>query len=173
MSTEPECWLRGPLPGVSGALMPAAHALLQTLEDVERVCAGLTDDELWESPGGAAPIGFHLMHLDGSTDRLLTYARGERLTTAQKSALAAEGQPPRAGASELLARLRARFDNALAQLRATPDGILHETRTVGRAALPTTVLGLLFHAAEHSQRHAGQIVTTAKVVRRRSREIPT
>ena len=76
--------------------MPAAHALLQTLEDAEHWTSGLTDDQIWTAPNGAASIGFHLMHLAGSTDRLLTYARGAVLDAAQKAALAAEKDPPRA-----------------------------------------------------------------------------
>jgi uncharacterized damage-inducible protein DinB len=161
----PEFWLRGPVDGVHPALMPAAHAFLQTLEDVERAAADLSNEQLWLSPGGASPIGFHLMHLSGSTDRLLTYARGETLTDPQKAAFKAESNPPPADAESLLSDLRRSFEAAMAQLRATPPSSLHDARAVGRAALPTTVLGLLFHAAEHSQRHAGQIVTTARVVR--------
>jgi uncharacterized damage-inducible protein DinB len=163
--STPEFWLRGPVDGVAPTLMPAAHAFLQTLEDVELATADLSNEQLWLSPGGAASIGFHLMHLSGSTDRLLTYARGERLSEAQKAAFTAESHPSPADAAALLSDLRKSFDAALAQLRATSPASMHEARAVGRAALPTTVLGLLFHAAEHSQRHAGQVVTTAKVVR--------
>jgi uncharacterized damage-inducible protein DinB len=163
--STPEFWLRGPVEGVHPALMPAAHAFLQTLEDVERAAADLSNEQLWLSPGGAASIGFHLMHLSGSTDRLLTYARGELLSDAQKAAFKAESAPPPADAASLLADLRRSFDAALTQLRATPPSSIHDARAVGRAALPTTVLGLLFHAAEHSQRHAGQVVTTARVIR--------
>jgi uncharacterized damage-inducible protein DinB len=164
-SAPPEYWLRGPIADVDPILMPAAHALLQTVEDVERAVAGMTADQLWQAPGGAAAIGFHLMHLSGATDRLLTYARGERLNDGQKAALAAENNPPRRDASALLAEFRATVDPALAQIRATSVALALEPRTVGRAALPTTVLGLLFHAAEHSQRHAGQVITTAKILR--------
>jgi hypothetical protein len=145
--------------------MPAAHALLQTVEDAEQAAANLTIDQIWLAPGGAASIGFHLMHLSGATDRLLTYARGERLNDAQKAALAAEKHPPRTDAAPLLAELRRTIDAALDQIRATPPASIHDARPVGRAGLPTTVLGLIFHAAEHSQRHAGQLVTTAKIVR--------
>jgi hypothetical protein len=163
--STPEFWLRGPVDGVPPALMPAAHAFLQTLEDVERATADLTNEQWWLSPGGAAPIGFHVMHLAGSTDRLLTYARGEMLTDAQKAAFRAESSPSTVDTASLLADLGRSFDAAMAQLRATPPSSLYDARVVGRAALPTTVIGLLFHAAEHSQRHAGQIVTMAKVVR--------
>jgi uncharacterized damage-inducible protein DinB len=106
-----------------------------------------------------------MLHLAGSTDRLLTYARGERLSPEQKAALAAEEAPPLLSASDLIVQLRSAIDRTLAHFRQVPVESLYEPRTVGRAALPTTVIGLLFHAAEHSQRHAGQIVTTARVVR--------
>jgi DinB family protein len=163
--TAPEFWLRGPIEGVPPPLMPAAHALLQTLEDVEHAVAGLTLDQLWLAPGGAASIGFHLIHLSGSTDRLLTYARGLSLNDEQKAAIGREKHPPRTEAAPLLADFRRTVEAALAQIRATPPESLADARAVGRAGLPTTVLGLIFHAAEHSQRHAGQVVTTAKVVR--------
>jgi len=166
MSTQPEVWLRGPIAGVDPLLVPAAHALMQTLEDAERETAHLSVEDLWRQAGDAAPIGFHLRHLAGSTDRLLTYARGERLNDAQRAALAAEKSPgdPPADATSLLDGLRHTIDQAIAQLRSTQVSALSEPRTVGRAAVPTTVLGLLFHAAEHSQRHAGQIATTVRAL---------
>src|SRR5687767_4473814 len=144
---QPEVWLRGPVEGISPMLQPAAHALLQTIEDVERVVADLPDDQMWITPGEAASIGFHLFHLAGSTDRLLTYARGESLTDAQRARLQAEKDPVRVDADTLLADLRTSVDQAIAQLRSTRDASLGDTRSIGRAALPTTVLGLLFHAA--------------------------
>jgi uncharacterized damage-inducible protein DinB len=164
---QPDVWLRGPVPGVPALLMPVAHALLQTVEDVERAAAGLSVEEIWLRPGGAAAIGFHLKHLAGATDRLFTYARGESLTEAQRAVLAAEREPadPPERADTLLAAVRAVVDRAIDQLRRTPEAELGERRAIGRAALPTTVVGLLVHAAEHAQRHAGQVVTTAKIVR--------
>jgi uncharacterized damage-inducible protein DinB len=165
MDTYVEVWLRGPVPGVDPALMPAAHALLQTVEDVERAAGDLSTEQLWSRPGGAASVGFHILHLAGSTDRLLTYARGERLNDAQKAALASESSPPPADVAWLLANLRRIFDAALAQIRDTPASTLYDARPVGRGMLPTTVIGLIFHAAEHAQRHAGQLVTTVKMLR--------
>jgi uncharacterized damage-inducible protein DinB len=161
-----ELWLSGPIEGVDPLLMPAAHALLQTMEDVTAATADLSVEELWQKPGTAAPVGFHLKHLTGSTDRLLTYARGERLNDAQKAALADEKSAgtPLTDAATLLATLRATIDAALEQLRATDPGLLANQMQVGRSAT-STVLGLIFHAAEHSQRHAGQIVTTVKILR--------
>ncbi len=166
VGAQPEVWLRGPVPGVDPLLMPAAHALLQTMEDAQAATSDLSVEELWTKPGTAAPVGFHLKHLAGATDRLLTYARGERLNDAQRAALADETSAgtPLADAATLLARLRSTIDAAIDQLRATPASALQEPRQVGRSAA-STVLGLIFHAADHSQRHAGQIVTTVKMVR--------
>ncbi|MBA3341423.1 MAG: DinB family protein [Gemmatimonadaceae bacterium] len=136
------------------------------LEEVERAVSGLTKEQLWLAPGGAASCGFHLMHLAGSTDRLFTYARGEGLSDTQRAALAAERTPdPRPTLDALLAGWRAAVDRGLRQLAGTDHVTLLDPRLVGKAQLPSTALGLLFHAAEHAQRHAGQIVTTAKVVR--------
>jgi DinB superfamily len=167
VSYEPEVWLKGPVAGVPSALQPAAHALLQTIEDVRHSLEGFSEDDVWVTPGGAASIGFHLIHLVGSTDRLCTAARGERLNDTQKAARDAEKTPPspRPPLAALIDRVAAELNAAVDQLRATDPAMLGDARPVGRAGLPTTVGGLLFHAAEHSQRHAGQIVTTAKIVR--------
>jgi hypothetical protein len=163
----PEVWLRGPVEGYAAELQPVVHALLQAVEDVEAATADLTPAQIWTTPGGAASVGFHVKHLAGALDRLFTYARDEGLSAAQKTVLATEGEPgtPPATAADLLAQLRAGVEVALAQLRRTPVADLAVARGVGRARLPTTVLGLLFHAAEHSTRHAGQVITTAKIVR--------
>ncbi|HLT45940.1 MAG TPA: DinB family protein [Rubricoccaceae bacterium] len=165
-SPLPEVWLRGPVPGVAPALQPVAHALLQAREDVERLALPLTPEELWQMPGGAASIGFHLRHMAGSLDRLLTYARGEALTEAQRAALAVEKDvTPEVDAGALVAEVHAAIDRALEQVRRTPEAALDAPRAVGRAGLPSTVRGLLAHAAEHTARHAGQISTTVRVVR--------
>ena len=163
----PGPWLRGPVEGISDALQPVAHAFIAAREDVVAPLAGLSAAQIWAQPGGAASIGFHLMHVTGSTDRLLTYARGAALTDQQKAAMAAEKTPPepRPTAEELLKAWDAAVDRALKQIGETKDGELDTPRLVGRAQLPSTVRGLLYHAAEHAARHAGQVVTTAKVVR--------
>lgn len=163
-SSAPEVWLRGPLPEYAPLLMPIAHALLQAREDVERVAMEATAEALWQRPGEAASAGYHLQHLGGSLDRLLTYARGEALDEAQRAALMQEGTPGASG-SALVPAVLAQIDRALDQLRHTPVESLVEVREVGRARLPSTVLGLLFHAAEHTTRHVGQLITTLKVVR--------
>jgi len=164
---KPEAWLRGPLPGIPEPLQPVAHALTAAREDVAAAVADLGPAQVWARPGGAASIGFHLLHLAGSTDRLLTYARGEALSESQRAALAAEQTllEPHPSADDLLRAWHAGVDRALRQLAQTPETALGSPRVVGRAQLPSTVRGLLFHAAEHAQRHVGQIVTTAKIIR--------
>lgn len=167
-----EAWLRGPLEGVDPYLMPAAHAFVQAREEMERATGGLSVEDLWVKPGGAASIGFHLRHVAGSIDRLLTYARGEMLNDAQREYLITEDEPgnPPDDATTLLALVRNAVDHALETIRATKREDLLLPREVGRARLPSNVIGLLFHAAEHTQRHAGQIVTTAKIVQGLARE---
>jgi hypothetical protein len=163
----PEVWLRGALPDIPGALQPVAHSLLQCREEVAAAVPGLTAEQIWTSPFGAASIGFHLRHAAGSLDRLFTYARGEGLSPAQHAALAHEGAAdlaPHPG-PRLVAAFHDAVEAALAQLRATDEATLYEFRGVGRARLPSTVIGLLFHGAEHTQRHIGQLVTTARIVR--------
>jgi uncharacterized damage-inducible protein DinB len=161
-----EAWLRGPVEGVDAFLQPAAHALVQAREEIARVASGLSPDALWARPNTAASVGFHLRHLAGSLDRLLTYARGGQLDDRQRAALAREGEPgtPNDDGARLVQQAHAAIDAALAQIRATRREDLLEPRSVGRAGLPSTVLGLIFHAVEHTTRHVGQAITTAKIV---------
>lgn len=162
-----EPWLRGPVPGVDAYLQPAAHALVQASEDLERATSDLSPDELAMRPGGAASVAFHLRHVAGSIDRLLTYTRGVPLSDAQRRVLVAEstgGNAP-GDAADLISQVRAAITGAIDTMRATPRDALLESRAVGRRGLPSTVLGLIFHVAEHTQRHTGQAIVTAKVVR--------
>ena len=159
-----EVWLRGALPGIPAELMPVVHSLLQVREELETVVPSVSGEQLWVRPGGAASIGFHLKHLAGSLDRLLTYARGDMLTPAQVAFLDTEEMEGPETPAHLLRRALEAIDGGLTQIRATGIDTLNQARRVGRAGLPSTVLGLLFHAAEHSQRHAGQLVTTIRVV---------
>jgi hypothetical protein len=164
--TKPEVWLRGPIAGIAPLLQPVAHSLLQCREEVQSSIMGMTSEQIWSRPGGAAAIGYHIQHAIGSLDRLFTYARGEMLSDAQSAALAAERVPDPALSSgeQLGSAFGAAVDRALDQLRAADESTLLDARAVGRARLPSTVLGLLFHAAEHTQRHVGQAVTTAKIL---------
>ncbi|GHA54913.1 DinB family protein [Pontibacter akesuensis] len=165
--TKPEVWLTGPLPDMPALLQPVAHALLQAREEVNELLQGFPEDLLWEKPAGVASVGFHLQHLKGVLDRLFTYARGEALTRAQLASLKAEGQAidQQRPVNFLVEAFNAQVHEALEQLRSTAEHTLKESRVVGRAQLPSTVLGLLVHAAEHTQRHVGQLLVTARVLR--------
>jgi uncharacterized damage-inducible protein DinB len=165
MAARDEAWLRGPINGVAPVLLPVAHALTQASEDIEASASGLTPEQLWAAPGGAASVGFHLRHIAGSIDRLLTYARGSQLNGTQRGVLAAEGERSSADARVLILEAQQAIGTALQALRDTPESSIFEARKVGRNGLPSTVLGLLVHIAEHTQRHTGQIITTAKIVR--------
>jgi uncharacterized damage-inducible protein DinB len=163
---RPEAWLRGPVPGVSVELQPVAHALIQAMEDVRALSEELDREALWSEPGGAASVGFHLRHMAGSLDRLLTYARGEPLSEEQRATLKEEKEPsPDVEAGTLLGIAEGVIAQALDQLRNTRQDELDAPRAVGRAALPSSVRGLLHHAGEHTARHAGQVSTTVRVVR--------
>jgi len=164
---EPEVWLRGPVEGVPALLQPVAHGLLQCRDEMRRHLAGLTVPQLAERPGGAASIEYHVRHASGSLDRLFTYARGEPLSDAQRAELASEGHASGATTDDLLRLFDDAVTHALHQLRTTPESTLTERREVGRARLPSTVIGLLSHAAEHTQRHTGQVATTARIIRGR------
>ena len=163
----PEVWLRGPIIRIPALLQPVAHSLVQSREDVAAILPAVSLEHLWTRPGGAASAGFHARHAAGALDRLFTYARGEPLSSAQRHALLTEATPdaPKEDGATLSAALAAAVDQALEQLRNTSETTLLESRLVGRAQLPSNVLGLLFHAAEHTLRHTGQLITTVKVVR--------
>jgi uncharacterized damage-inducible protein DinB len=165
MATQPEVWLRGPLADVPALVQPVAHALMQAREEVYALMADFPDALLWMQPAGVASVGFHLRHLSGVLDRLLTYARQESLTGIQLAYLASEsGLTNLATGAELVHAFDDHVDQALAQLRMTDPTTLTDFRGVGRAALPSTVLGLLTHAAEHTMRHVGQLWVTVRVV---------
>ena len=166
MNPQPEVWLRGPVEGFEPLLMPAVHALLQAREDVEGLVESVPAEHVWQRPGSAASVGFHVRHIGGALDRLLTYARGEILSAAQKAAARSEREPgePAQSLREVAAGAYASIELALDQLRATSREALLVPKKVGRAGLPSTTLGLIFHAAEHCTRHAGQAISTAKIL---------
>lgn len=163
-----EIWLRGPIAGVPALLQPVAHALLQAREEVNAAMQDFPVALVNERPAGVASVGFHLQHLAGVLDRLLTYARQQSLTDGQLAAFHAE-VPPLGIEDEDVRMLVQKFgdtvDKALVQLMATDEATLTEVRHVGRARVPSTHLGLLVHAAEHTTRHLGQLLVTAKWVR--------
>ena len=170
VSNAPEVWLRGPLPDVPPLLQPVAHALLQAREEVDTLMEDFPDAQLWERPasrtgGPVASVGFHLQHLTGVLDRLFTYTRAESLSVSQLAALAQEGKPTAespVSTVDLVRQFDEQVDRSIAQLRLTDEQTLTDGRTVGRAQLPSTVIGLLVHAAEHTTRHVGQLLVTVR-----------
>ena len=163
---ETEWWQRGPIDGVPAALQPVAHILLQTCESVHELTDGLTVEQFNARPAGVASVAFHVRHIPGVIDRLFTYARGDSLNTAQFEALRKEGDPLAEGdISPALAAIDARVDAAIAELKTIDPSTLGDFRGVGRAKLPSTVIGCLVHGAEHAMRHVGQLSVTARVSR--------
>lgn len=161
-----EAWLRGPMPNIPTLLQPVAHALVQSGEEVEKLMLGFPDEKLWSRPADVASVGFHLQHFVGVLDRLFTYARGESLSEDQMQYLKSEGVPgePALTVSELVARFKDQIKKSLVQLETTSEESLSQPVGVGRKKLPSTVLGLLFHAAEHTQRHTGQLLVTVRIL---------
>ena len=163
---DTEAWQRGPVAGFEPLLMPVVHALLQVQEDLQRLAATVPQEAVWQRPGGAASIAFHVSHTGGALDRLFTYARGDALSDAQRAAARAEGQAGDSPAplTTLIASVNDTIERAFDQLRVTTAASLLDERKVGRAGLPSNVIGRLFHAAEHATRHVGQAITTAKIL---------
>lgn len=161
-----EVWMRGPIPAIPSLLQPVAHAILQAQEEVEVIVNNLPEHLLWVRPAGVASVGFHLQHLSGVLDRLFTYARGESLSTEQLECLALESIDYQENVSvvSLVARFNQQVEAAINQLKNTSEATLIETRFLGRKKIPTTQLGLLFHASEHTQRHLGQLLVTVRVL---------
>lgn len=159
----PEPWLRGTLTEVPAVQRAVLHALELAKEDLERWCDGLSDAELNARPGGIAPVAFHIKHIARSMDRLLTYAEGNQLSAEQISQMKGE-MDPASNKNELMAALVVAFAKSGKRIRAFQVDQLEEARAVGRKELPTSVGGLLVHVADHTLRHVGQAITTAKVV---------
>jgi uncharacterized damage-inducible protein DinB len=162
-SKRPEPWLRGSLTDIPVLTRAVLHALDLASEDIERWCASLSDEELNARPASVAPVAFHLRHIIRSADRLLTYAEGRQLSPEQIAALKTELD---AGATKekLFEEFRAGIQRAADRVRAFSPPQFDEPRKVGKLQLPTTVGSLLIHVADHTQRHVGQAITTAKIV---------
>lgn len=160
-SIEP--WMRGPLTGIEPLVQPLFFSFTQVREDLARFTEGITQQQLWHRAGSLPSLGFHLRHLAGSVERLTTYLMNESLT-AEQLAFLKEESTPGATLAELLAGVDASLSATESRLRSIDPATIHEPRHIGRKLLPTTVLGLLVHLAEHTQRHLGQAITTAKLV---------
>ena len=159
-----EPWLRGPLFGVHPYVAPTLHAYAQAREDLARWTEGLTDAQIWSRPHGIAPAGFHLRHIAGSVERLTTYLRGEQLTRQQLEAVAHE-MDPGPGRLALLTEVNTALENSERIIRSLDSSTLADPRTVGRKHFPATVIGLVVHLAEHTQRHVGEFIVTVKLSR--------
>jgi uncharacterized damage-inducible protein DinB len=165
MSTNPytEPWLRGTYSDVPAAARAVLHALDLALDDIAKWTAGLSDAEVRSAPLGLTPIAYHLRHIARSTDRILTYAEGNQLTAEQFAALKAESAGEESLA-ELIAEVEVSFSNAADRIRVLATADLNTPRFVGRKQLPTSIGGALIHVADHTQRHVGQVITTAKAL---------
>ena len=160
-----EFWLSGPIPNIPSLLQPVAHAILQARREIEEALAAFPSTALWEQPKGVASVGFHLRHIPGVLDRLFTYARGEQLNEQQLNYLKQESVPDITITTEgLLKRLSEQVDASLQQLKGTDPATIIEARGVGRKQIPSNVIGLLFHAAEHTMRHTGQLLVTVRML---------
>jgi len=162
--SQPEPWLRGTHGELPAVIRAALHALELAHEDIQRWCGELSDDELNARPAGLPSVAFHVNHICGSLDRLLTYAEGRELDENQLSMVDREVEFRSYGPIlfRQLAQTLARSED---RLRAFTEGDLQQPRFVGRRRLPTSLGGLLVHIADHTQRHVGQAITTARIVR--------
>ncbi|MEO8275025.1 MAG: DinB family protein [Thermoanaerobaculia bacterium] len=163
---DTEWWQRGPIAGIPAVLQPVAHILLQAEESARELTDGLTLAQWNARPAGVASVAFHVRHVAGVIDRLFTYARGNALSPEQFASIRLEGaEMDSAGIAAALDALSTRVASAVGELRTIDPAILGDFRGVGRARLPSTVIGCLVHGAEHSMRHIGQLSVTVRVVR--------
>ena len=160
---QPEPWLRGPIAGIHPLVMPVFSSYAQVREDLRAHTAGISESQVWQSVAGHS-LGFQLKHMAGSVDRLTTYLLGRQLEAGQLSFLKQESQPP-GTLDELLQLVEQSLRRSEDELRHINAASLYAARNVGRRALPTSVIGLIVHLAEHTQRHLGQAIVIAKILR--------
>ena len=149
------------VPAVGRAVL---HALELALEDLKKWISDLTDAEIHAQPFGLMPVARHLRHIARSTDRILTYAEGNQLSDEQLRALKSENNGEES-LGALLIEVESSFRNAAERIRALASSDLEVHRSIGRKQLPASAGGALIHVADHTQRHVGQVVTTAKVLK--------
>ena len=160
-----EPWLRGPISDVHPLLAPVLYAFRHAREDLAKWTKDLSNEQLAATPHGAGSISFHMHHIAGSTGRLMTYVQGRQLTPEQLAVIETENRP--GTREELLSQLDLAFSRAEQVVRGLDPSTLAQPRTVGRKLLPTTVIGLLTHIAEHTMRHTGEAIVVARAVTRR------
>ena len=162
-----EVWMRGPISGLIPLLQPVAHAILQAREEVNLMMIDFPNELIWERPNAVASVAFHLQHLSGVLDRLFTYANNQILNEDQLELLALEADSTQLlTVKGLLIRINNQVNKALTQLKNIEEKTLLEPRSIGRKQIPTNQLGLLFHAAEHTQRHVGQLLVTVRMLKK-------
>jgi len=167
MDDKREVWQRGPIENVPALLQPVAHALLQAREEIYDIMLDFPEDLIWEKPGGVASPAFHLQHLTGVLDRLFTYAKEHVLTDEQLYSLSIEGDKEKTpfDLSAMLESFHKQVDLCINELKKTNVDMLTNRREIGRKKIPTTLIGLYFHAAEHTMRHIGQLLVTARIIK--------
>lgn len=167
MESKREVWQRGPVENVPALLQPVGHAILESREEVHQIMENFPEELLWDKPAGVASPAFHLQHIAGVIDRLFTYARKELLTEDQMHSLSLEGNREKTLLSmhQLIIQLDKQIDVDIEELKKVKEDSLTEVRGVGRKQIPTTLIGLYFHAAEHSMRHIGQLLVTVRVLK--------
>lgn len=162
-----EVWMRGPIAGLIPLLQPVAHAILQAREEVNLMMIDFPNELIWERPNNIASVAFHLQHLSGVLDRLFTYANNQILNEEQLELLALESDSTQfLTVKGLLTRFNNQVNKSLTQLKNIDEKTLLEPRGIGRKQIPTNQFGLLFHAAEHTQRHVGQLLVTIKMLKK-------
>ena len=162
-----EVWMRGPIAGLIPLLQPVAHAILQAREEVNLMMIDFPEELIWEKPSGVASVAFHLQHLAGVLDRIFTYANNQILNEDQLELLALESDNSQyLSVKGLLTRFNNQVNKALTQLKNTEEKTLLEFRGIGRKQIPSNQLGLLFHVAEHTQRHVGQLSVTIRILKK-------
>ncbi|MEO6838050.1 MAG: DinB family protein [Ginsengibacter sp.] len=167
MENRKEVWQRGSIEDIPSLLQPVAHALLEAGEEAHIIMEGFPENLLWERPAGLASPAFHLQHIRGVIDRLFTYSRKELLSEQQMIEISQEGNKEKTSlsAQQMIDQLDLRIDEAVEELKNVNTDSLTELRGIGRKQIPTTLIGLYVHAAEHSMRHIGQLLVTVRVLK--------
>lgn len=167
MHGKREVWQRGPIENIPGLLQPIAHTLLQAREELNDIMQYFPENLLWEKPANVASPAFHLQHLTGVLDRLFTYARSQPLNAAQLHSLSIEGSQKEtlSSVNELIESFNKQVDVSINELKIINADTLTDSRTIGRKLIPTTLIGLYVHAAEHTMRHIGQLLVTVNMLK--------
>jgi len=167
MEKKREVWQRGPIENIPALLQTVAHALIEVSEEAHSIMEGFPEKLLWERPEGVASPAFHLQHIEGVIDRLFTYARKELLNEKQMDKISMEGNKEKTSLSihQMLDLLDKRISDAVEELKNVNPNSLTEPRGIGRKQIPTTLIGLYVHAAEHSMRHIGQLLVTVRILK--------